>query len=399
MDTFNLFPWSDNWWLEDNKAWFVIGARNILCCFDMKNNECDIMAEIPDSHSTSFRATSYCMKLYDDIYCFPVNGSSIWVYDVQGGTFSEISIDKQYADGLEMHDFWEYGGRIFAVSIGLRQIIEIDTKKKKVENFYNLGQGECVARSVKVGSDIYILSGEFQRIYKFDLITKEITAYELPQLGRRYNTICFDEANFWLGGYRKEIYRWNKRKNTIDIYDAFPEGTYKSDCVKDIDDDLPPSIEEYEIPIFLYSITVGKYNWFIPFQMNKIIYTDKQSDQLFAFEVAEETQHSKYPSGDKEFKAKYILEYVKGNRYIGLFSINSNQIVEIDAEELTYKWRDYCIGDKSLKEYVQIVGNIFYEGNMWDREVYRRMILMNNYNLNKINNENVGAAIYVETKK
>ena len=196
----NIIPWSDNWWIEGSKAWFIIGAKNVLCCFDMDRNECDVMIEIPERSESKFRTAAFCMKYHDDVFCFPVSGSSIWIYSVGSGLFSEINIVNQHMAGLEMHDFWEYNGKIFVVSIGIRRIFEINTEEKRVENDYALGQGERIARSVKAGTAIYTLSGMFQRIYRFDLFTKETEAYELPQIGRKYSTICFDEDGFWLGG-------------------------------------------------------------------------------------------------------------------------------------------------------------------------------------------------------
>lgn len=384
----NIFPWSDNWWIEGSKAWFIIGAKNVLCCFDMDKNECDVMVEIPECSGSKFRIVALCMKYRDDIYCFPVSGSNIWVYSVGSGTFSKINIANQRMAGLEMHDFWEYDGKIFVVSIGIRRIFEINTEKKRIENDYALGQGERIARSVKDGTAIYTLSGMFQRIYRFDLLTKETTTYELPQIERKYSTICFDEAGFWLGGYRKEICRWNKEENTIDIYADLFE--------KDMDDNEDAISEEPEIPLFLCAITVGKYHWFIPFQMNEIIYVDREYRKVDKLEIAEEIGSKESISARKIFKAKYILEYIREDRYIGLFSIKNNQIVEIDAETRTYRWCDYKFGDQSIRKCAELVGNELDECNIWDREVFRKMIKMGNHNIHNSKCEKVGIDIHGE---
>lgn len=73
-NNFNIFPWSDNWWIESNKAWFVIGTRNILCCYNMDGDICEFMIDIPDESWPKFRLTSRCMKYQNDIYCLPVDG-------------------------------------------------------------------------------------------------------------------------------------------------------------------------------------------------------------------------------------------------------------------------------------------------------------------------------------
>lgn len=386
----NTFPWSDNWWIEGNKAWFIIGGKNVLCCFDMNRHECDIMVEIPKFYKTKFRSAAFCMKYRDDIFCFPVSGTSIWIYSVKSGIFSEISIAVHNTTGLEMHDFWVHDGKIFAVSIGLRRIFEINVEKKRIENEYVVGQGEGIARSVKAGTAIYTLSGEFQRIYRFDLLTKETTTYELPQIGRKYNTICYDEAGFWLGGYQKEICRWNKEENTIDIHAAFWE--------EDVDGNEESVSEDSEMPLFLYAITVGKYHWFIPFQMDEIIYVDSECRKVYKLEIVEDIESKESILARRVFKAKYILEYVRENRFIGLFSLKNSQIVEIDGKTGTYRWCDYQFGDQSIGKCAELFGNELDESYVWDRSVCRKIIKRGNNVQNKERGK-VGIAIHREMNK
>ncbi len=368
MNRSDILPWSNNWWLEDNKAWFIIGEKNILCCFNMNNKECEVMVNIPDRCSAKFRSVLYCMKYQNDVYCFPVSGKSIWVYNIESDIFSEIAIENIYNEPLEIHDFWEFDGKIFALSLKLGQIFEINTKEKMIENYYILCKEGGIARSVKVGTTIYSLSGKFEKIYKFDLVTREIVTNKFPHIGRKYNTICFDGKNFWMGGYRKEIYLWNEEKNTLDIYSGFSQGDLS------MAHDANYISEENDMPVFLFFVTAGKYNWFIPSQMDEIIYVERESHKLFTFIIAEEMQSKEGSPGKEEVNTRYILEYVRENRYLGLFSIKNNQIVEIDTEKLTYRWCNYFIGNRSLEKYTELVDYILYENNVWDRDVYKKLI-------------------------
>lgn len=395
MDILNIFPWCDNWWLEDNKAWFIIGVRNILCCFNLDNHECEVMVSIPDVLSTRFRAVSKCMKYQDEVYCFPIYGNSIWVYSIEDGFFTEITIENPSEDCPEIHDFWEYNGKIFAVSIGFGQILIINTEEKKIENYYVICKEGGIARSVKAGTAIYSLSNISEKIYEFDLITREVAVYDLPQIGRKYNMICFDGANFWLSGYQEELYLWNKEKNIINIYPYSPKGTCRCDSKENISNNAENISEEYEMPVFLYSVKVGKYSWFIPFQMSGIVYVDKENQKHSVFEI--ECEESFLNEG--EIKGSYILEYVKDNRYLGLFSIMNNQILEIDSEKLTYRWCDYQLGDKSIKKYIELVDFALYESNVWDREVYKKIIKQGNDNIRSSESGIAGADIYREMNK
>ena len=61
-----MFPWSDNWWIEGDRAWFCGGEINALFCVDMNNGQCELVARIPECAIVDFRLNSYCMK-YKDI--------------------------------------------------------------------------------------------------------------------------------------------------------------------------------------------------------------------------------------------------------------------------------------------------------------------------------------------
>ena len=56
------FFWSDNWHIENGKAWFVDGERNVLFCLNLEKKECEYIKEIPDSDKNTFRLNPKCMK-------------------------------------------------------------------------------------------------------------------------------------------------------------------------------------------------------------------------------------------------------------------------------------------------------------------------------------------------
>lgn len=222
------------------------------------------MVNIPDALSRKFRAVSKCMKYKNEIYCFPVFGNNIWIYSIEDGAFSAIPMEMPPDVCPEIYDFWEYNGEIFAVSIQLKTIFVINPREKRIENAYVLCEEGGIAKSVKVGTAIYSLSGMSEKIYKFDLVTRRIVTFELPHMGRRYSTICFDGENFWLGGYREEVYLWNEENNRLAIYPCNGEGSRPGGFEKHMDNGEDCITQECEIPVFLYSVTleniVGLYH-------------------------------------------------------------------------------------------------------------------------------------------
>ena len=207
---YDLSIWADNHWIENDNAWFVWSMENVLCYYDFKSGKYELLAQIPETSYSRFRLTPFCMKYHDDIYCMPAYGKSIWIYNTISYRFDEICIHNSSNVLLNMRDFWEYENKIYVVSNGLGQILEIDPVTKKIEKYYHLCNEGSISKSVKVGTKIYGLFSEIGYVYQFDLITKDVLLYKLPNIGRKFSTFCFDGKKFWLGGFRKEIYVWDK---------------------------------------------------------------------------------------------------------------------------------------------------------------------------------------------
>lgn len=99
-----------------------------------------------------------------------------------------------------------------------------------------------------------------------------------------------------------------------------------------------------ERPLFHYSVAIRDYVWFIPFQTNEILYINKNTFEINVFSLIEEN-HIEENIKKQLLNHKYLLEYVRDNRYIGLFSLKNRWIFEIDSEKLTYEVFDYKLFD------------------------------------------------------
>ena len=391
----SLFMWSDNWWIENDEAWFVGGMQNILFNLNLKTNECESAVSIPEEVSSKFRLTPFCIKCEDDIFCMPDNGNNIWTYNISSKCFSNIGIENPNKVRIGINDFWRDDNKLFAVSNGLNQVIEINITEKKIENCYVLSRKGNISKSIKVGTDIYSLSGMFGEIYQFDMITKEISLYRLPDIGRKFSTFCFDGEKFWLSGYYKEVYVWNKEENKLMILNSFPMEFGIYNFTKNTDGKIDCTTNHYELPTFLYALAVDDNIWFVPLQTNKIIYVNVQNYEIQTFEITEENETKESLLERTSLCYKYILEYIQGNRYIGLFSIKNNCIIEIDALEKKAKMKYYTLGQKCVCETANILydGYVFYEGDVTQKQIY---ITMLNQNTKKAGNlmDRIGLKIY-----
>lgn len=391
--------WGDNWWIEGDQAWFVLDRVNILCCLDLRTNECEmaVCVPMPNGKSIGFSKNPFCIKQGDDVYCMPGYGDRIWIYETSGHTFASIGIDADAIEALSLGDFWEHDGRLFAVSLGLRQILEIDTVKKKIARSFSIGGEKSIAGSVRGGNAIYILADLTNRIYRFDLISKEMTVYGLPDIGRKLNTIGYDGERFWLSGYSREIYIWDPERNDIRILDDLPAGFGICDLSEGSDGRTDTESRMYDRPAFSHCTVAGRYAWFIPYQTNAVIYVDREQCTSFMFEIPEEIEDKESIAERTDARYKYNLEYVRDDRYIGLFSVKNDCILEIDALGLSYVYKDYgrSFEDKALIEYIKVYRKgCFRENKEADRRLYRRWLRIKDPVEGSFEREDVGKGIY-----
>lgn len=378
----SLFVWGDNWWIESDRAWFAGGEQKMLFSVNMKTDECESAVRIPDESPATFRQMSVCIKCGDDVFCMPVYGESIWVYSTRTGTFSRINISNPNKTILAMYDFWECGNKLFAIAYGLGQVVEILINEKKIANHYRLCDENSIGKSIRFGTLIYSLSGSADisshsdEIRRFDILTKETKTYRLPDIGRKISPFCFcfDGKQFWMAGYRREIYVWNMEGNSINAISGFPKEFGVYDFSKETDGKADCGADEYEYPAFLYSAAAGGYIWFIPFQTNKIIYVDKKTYEVHALEVPEEDETAESITGRMGRSHKYIMEYVKDDRYIGLFSLKNNCIIEIDAAEKKYRIKHYTIIEKFIREMMAYCNNVLHESIKLDRLIFKHAL-------------------------
>lgn len=390
------FIWSDNWWIEEDNVWFVGGMSNILFNMNLKTGECEEAIDIPDSDTCKLRLTPVCLKRGKDVFCIPGFGQSIWVYNLDSKNFIRIDIDKPERFQLRVQ-VWERGDSLFIVSENWNRIMEVDVRQKVIKDYYTICEKDSVQKSTMAGHNIYMVSSDMGNIYQFDLCTKTIEVYSLPIEKKKLFTICFDGKKFWLSGYQKELYVWNKEDNSLVTVNSFPKDFGVYDFTEKTSGEIDSKMTEYEFSAFLYSVMVGEYIWFIPRQTNKILYINKENYRLSVFEISEEneTRKSILERGTYGFRLKYLLEYIRNDRYIGLFSVKNNRILEIDAKELKYQWKDYHFGDECLKQCNEICQGVYYEGYdlLYDL-TYRRELQTACHKLDSIGTDNVGMEIY-----
>lgn len=384
------FIWSDGWWVEDSNAWFVCGMSNELFYVDFNTGRCEEVTDIPERGKSTYRLTQFCLKYDRDIFCIPGIGQSIWVFNLDHENFTQLSIDKP--EGLQVASqfrIWE--DTLFIVLENWNRVMEVDIKQKKIKNYYTVCEGDNIRKSVFVDNYIYMVSSKNCGVYEFDLVTKKTRTYIFTEVEKKLSAICFDGVKFWLSGYQKEVYIWEKENNKFTTIDNFPSDFNMND--------VGENIEDPKLPIFKYAVAVGGYIWFIPIRADKIIYADKESGALSAFEIYDEDETEESIALRQMWAiANYLLEYVKDDRYIGLFSAKSGRIFEIDAQELHYQWKEYYLKDKYFFQRGGIYNELYVEGidDKLYKEAYHRQASKRR-KINNLYNNTTGKEIYRKT--
>lgn len=351
----NKFLWSDGWWIEGNIAWFISGEMRAIFSMDLEKWLCKYIVDLPEEFVVGFRSHPRCMRFYNTIWCFPLKGNYILIYDLRSKEFRQIEIKNTENRGDGLYYFKIYDGKLFGVAGGDKQIIKINMECERVEEYYSFAtdRAEIIGQVYFAENSIYIVSQTKARIYEFSLKTKQTNCYDFPAIKKGLRTICFDGENFWFSGFQKEIFIWNKEKKDFKILKNFPDffGYWKFDGLQE--EWLDCKKELYETPAFVESVKVENKTWFIPNLTNQILYVDIKSFEIKDFEIEDEEE------GEKRLRKrflgeKYLLVYVRDERYIGLFSTENECYFEIDTKTMKKKELDFVLSDdanKRIKDY------------------------------------------------
>lgn len=342
------FIWSDNWCIEGKYIWFIAGAINILFCINQEEETLVLAERIPSDELVSLRLHPCCFKQEDSIFCLPDRGENIWRYYCKNQVWQRIMLKNPKKKQIRCSNAWSVKGNIYIVAIGLGQILELNIDTNCIENYYDLledGEG-AIAGSTLVDDSIYVVGKYPARIYKFNCQSKMIQIYRLTDIQDNLETIGYDGEVFWLSGQKLKIYLWREEKGFF-ILDDFPESFGIYNFSGKYQKLLNYGDNKSEVPLFNAVAVTARYIWFIPFHANEILYIDKETLQIKKYDMENEEQ-TEEDMESQLLRHKYLLQYVKDNRYIGLFSLKNKWVCEIDCYDLSYKILNYVVNSDIL---------------------------------------------------
>lgn len=390
------FPWSDNWWIEGDKAWFCAGEVCAIFCVDLNSGQCDLVEWIPECNATGFRLYSYCIKKNDIIFCIPSMAKSIWYYDMKKSDWGRIEVENEKQLLMCIPGYNTRNNQIWLLEDEKGRVFEINSEKKILENKYQLLSSSDMLfyEFTMIEDEVYCVNGH--EIYCIN--SSGLHTYEISGIKTELCTVCYDNGNFWLSGYSKDIYIWNVDQGIIKVIEEFPKhfGFYhfRSGERPVVDCD---SLFCDDCAFYITSIPLGQYIWYIPFRSDEIVYIDKDTYEVHLLEVEDE-QETKESIENHIMAHKYLVQYIHENRYIGIYSLKNGWIFEIDTVELSVIKKCYELSDQAFLSIEKATGRYnekltFREHSERERRLFSIMLKEK-----KIKKEdflhNVGESIY-----
>lgn len=332
-DYYRGFPCAINGtWQEDSDIWFVGNEDNALWHMDIMTDTVKYVAPLPSEITEDlFRMHAHCIKAGDSVFCMPDRAKKLLIYNLTNDRIESCNITTD-EKRIGIYNSWRGGNVIWCVSYFMQKIIEIDIEFRCIKGIYPVFEkAEALIGYEAVMKDhfIYCVSRNATKICKFDTVTKEKKYYNLPVDDTGFNTITADGEEFYLTGYRKNVYLWNEKNNDTVVLEKFP-AKYTILNEQQIEEN-----EYYEVPIFFRSFATESYIVFLPWNFPKAF-----SNGIIAYKKAEQKLVWIEGSGDKD--AHYFFCYAKPNDVVGIYCSSENSIFEVDRDfEIKYvEWFD-----------------------------------------------------------
>ena len=381
---------SDNICIEENTGWLVSIKANALFKIDMEEEKCEYITHFPDFKYPDFRRNPRCLKCDDVIYAFPDTGDRIWIYNLCNQETSSIEIENPSNVRLLFCAFWRVKDNIYTLSLGLARLLVINIKRQEITNFYKIPVDKEFSYMNCVKKDDKIIIIAKNSIYEFDIELKTWEINTISEIDDELSTIAYNEGLYYLTGFKKEIYIWNKKQNVLKRIQNFPKSFGEYNFSPKITKEIDYEKMRFNYPVFSKSIESKRYIWFIPFQANHILYLDKETQEINIFEIKDEDENLNTLT--RGMAGKYLALYSKPNEILGLYSHKCKMLLEINMESLIWKYKNITLNIEKFGEIMADNGCIWWESEL---DLCDFLQVCKNSDNIEINKENVGDKIHI----
>lgn len=363
---------SRDWWIEGDKAWFISGWTNQLFEYDFNTNICSLITSISSSKEAEAREYIRCFKYETKIVCLPNRGTDIIIFDLENSEFRKIIIGDFVNESQYIVGFWIIDNILYTLSAGINRIIEIDIIEEKIINMYKVvgdmdpwGTRACLCEEcifIPIGNNI---------IYEFSIRNKTGRIRELPQEIQGLHSITYDGSSFWLSGKTRQLFIWDRNNGIVDIFTDFPNdfGVYDFEHKKTEVCDCKRV--DYDTRTFLDIVDTKDYLLCIPFHANHILIIDKKEKQSMPIVCEAENIYSIQKN---ILKCRFLFLYVRADRYLGVFYLKDEAILEIDVVDSSIKRRNINLSMEDMVAYANGKKNMLVDSLDFDTYIFAEML-------------------------
>lgn len=337
---------------EDDKIWFVGNKDNILYCMD-KDFHTEMVAVVPAYEEDYYRANPICIKDENKVFMLPDKAKEIYVYNLENGDLTEISINLP-CQRCSISNGWVIEGTLWCISNRIGELLKCNIRNNNVEKIfkiYNPTEQYISAESIRVNHYLYFVVKNTTDIYEFDIEKEKLTILHTKIKDRGLSTIFTDGNKFYLTGFKNCIYCWNKDTDRIDVISL----ENKMNWI--IENDENKSARFGKI------VSIKDYLLFIPqnsihFISNELILFDRISNQVKIIDLS-------YNSEDREVEELFIYCF-KTEDEIVLQDYKRKEfiIINVNNGDISYKECDVTKRyNEKLWKSIQNVGGIYTEDN------------------------------------
>ena len=336
--------YNDGTFEENGNVWFVGYVDNILYHIDTIGS-IEIVAIIPTEDTDTYRMNPICIKNKNEIICLPDRAKKIMIYNIETKEFREIPISLN-VDRCTISNAWVEEDYLWCVSYRSGELIKCNLENKEIKKFsvcppnYQSGAGEAI----KVNQDIYILHKNRTAITEFNIETEKEQVFELTCEDIGFGTIIYANNSFYLTGFKKNIYKWEKDNNRVTSIEIGEK------IVFDAEIDNSKSFR------FIHSKYVNGYILFIPNNDAHYICND-----VILFDLEKETEKI-YSFKDEKVSRKfgeYLVYNCSSGEKVLIQDYSQKDYWELDTEtgrirkqklEVNYEANERFWKDNGLKE-------------------------------------------------
>ncbi len=344
MYKLNTIPLNDGFFCDDaGMAWFVSATTNELFVLNFKTSRLELCGKIPEN-GNCFRNNPKCFKKNNGIICIPDRGKKIWHYDLNEKKWGAIWEDA-LSQRLCMDFLNEIDGDSYVYSKESQSILTINASYE-VETcicLNTLDKGALELENV-LNERIVLLSRAETVVIVLDYISGNNIIIDLKNKVDSLFSCYLEDEILWGVGFTS-LFCYDISRDILEEYE-FPN---QISCYL-YDDKVMNQFRTTKESCFCDVVTVGGKAWFIPKYSNMLVYIWKNKVKRFELPNEEENIIS---LNYRILRQKYIVEYVKNDRFLGLYSSRNEWIVEIDTILMVCEIKIFSTTNHNLQERLQ----------------------------------------------